>query len=486
MLEEDLVKLANTIRKRKAEWQTTEVKTAAKGCPKRLYDTLSSFSNQDSGGVIVFGLDENTDFTPTGVYDVSDLEKKVTEQCNQMEPPVRGVFTVAEFEGYNICAIEIPGLEIHLRPCYYKGAGIHSGSFIRVGEADRKMTDYEIYSYEAFKKQLHEDERPVGRADMDMLDNIKLQKYVLDQQTNRPNLARLSNDVIYEMLNIEREGKPTLAAIMNFALFPQGYFPQLCIIATVIPGTEIGDTDEAGARFEDNRRIEGTIDVMAEDAVDFCKRNMKTKTIIDSETGKRKDQPEYPVTAIREAVLNALIHRDYSIHTEGTAVQINMFSDRLEIHSPGNLYGRLTVEQLGKCKPNLRNPVLATMTEYLTKAENRYSGIPTMRRVMSEYGLHEPVFENRQDEFVVTLYNSKKEEDHNDLKEEITEKNEKNLLEFCKTPRTRKEIADFTGVKTVFYAMEKYVQPLVEKGLLKLELPDKPKSKNQRYFTVSN
>ena len=225
---------------------------------------------------------------------------------------------------------------------------------------------------------------------------------------------------------------------------------------------------------------------MAEDAVDFCKRNMKTKTIIDSETGKRKDQPEYPVTAIREAVLNALIHRDYSIHTEGTAVQINMFFDRLEIHSPGNLYGRLTVEQLGKCKPNLRNPALATMTEYLTKAENRYSGIPTMRRVMSEYGLPEPVFENRQDEFVVTLYNSKKEEDHNDLNEDIPEKNENNLLEFCKTPRTRKEIADFTGVKTVFYAMEKYVQPLVAKGLLKLELPDKPKSKNQRYFTVSN
>lgn len=62
---------------------------------------------------------------------------------------------------------------------------------------------------------------------------------------------------------------------------------------------------------------------------------------------KEKDLTEYPINAIREAVLNALIHRDYSVHTEGTPIQLNLFQNRLEIHSPGNLYGRMTVEQLG-------------------------------------------------------------------------------------------------------------------------------------------
>lgn len=60
------------------------------GCPKRLYDTLSSFSNQDSGGVLLFGIDEKSGFVPVGVYDAQDLQKKVTEQCNQMEPPGAG------------------------------------------------------------------------------------------------------------------------------------------------------------------------------------------------------------------------------------------------------------------------------------------------------------------------------------------------------------------------------------------------------------
>lgn len=86
-------------------------------------------------------------------------------------------------------------------------------------------------------------------------------------------------------------------------------------------------------------------------------------------------------------------------------MQINFISDRLEIHSPGSLYGRMTVEQLGYARPDLRNPALAVMTKVLVGAENRYSGIPTIRREMAAHNLPEPVFENRRNEFVVTLYN---------------------------------------------------------------------------------
>ena len=84
-------------------------------------------------------------------------------------------------------------------------------------------------------------------------------------------------------------------------------------------------------------------------------------------------------------ILNAIIHRDYSIHTEGTPVQIDFFTNRVEIHSPGSLYGRMSIEQLGIAKPDLRNPALAVMAETLTAAEHRYSGIPTMRNAMKGY-----------------------------------------------------------------------------------------------------
>lgn len=89
MLIEELIELANKICKQKAEEQTIELKSAQTGCPKRLYDTLSSFSNQDSGGILVFGIDEDAAFQVVGVYDPQDLQKKITEQCLQMEPPVR-------------------------------------------------------------------------------------------------------------------------------------------------------------------------------------------------------------------------------------------------------------------------------------------------------------------------------------------------------------------------------------------------------------
>ena len=482
ILPNELLDLANSVCKQRAETQTIECKAAHVDCPKRLYDTLSAFSNQDSGGVLLFGIDETDGFQIVGIYDAQDLQKKVTEQCNQMEPPVRAVFTLAEAAGGWVCSAEIPAVDIAERPCYYRGAGRTKGSYVRVGDADLPMTDYELYSYEAFRHHLHDDERPVERATLSVLDMDKLERYILQKKVDRPGFARLSRQQTLEMLNITRNEKVTLAAVLNFCVYPQGYFPQLGITAVVVPGTEIGDTDADSARFIDNKRIEGTIDSMVDEAVAFCRRNMKTRTIIDPDTGTRSDRTEYPAEAIREAILNALIHRDYSIYTEGTPVQVDLFADRLEIHSPGSLYGRMTVEQLGIARPDLRNPALAVMTESLTGAENRYSGIPTIRRVMREYGLPEPRFENRRNEFVVTLFNGTATTVAPQKRERVSEGVD--LLDFCRTPRTRQEIADYLGVKTLFYAMSHYIRPLLQDGKLAMTLPETPKSSKQKFYTV--
>lgn len=478
MLSEELLVLIKKIQEIKAESQTVEVKSAHNGCPKRLYDTLSSFSNQDGGGIIVFGLDEKQGFEAVGVYDLQDLQKSVTEQCNQMEPAVRGVFTFAEYEDKNICALEVPSVELVERPCYYKGAGKVKGSYIRVGDADLPMTDYEIYSYESYKKHVHDDEREVERIDLFYMDREILDKYIVEKKQAKPKFSKLNEEQIYEMLNIKRDEKFTLAAVMNFALYPQGVFPQLGITAVVVPGYSIGELGNSGERFVDNKRIEGTISEMLEEAMVFCKRNMKIKTIIDSKTGKRNDRTEYPINAVREAILNALIHRDYSVHTEGTPIQINFFTDRLEIHSPGGLYGRMTVEQLGKARPDLRNPTLATMAESLNQAENRYSGIPTIRMEMKEYGLPEPEFKNGRNEFVVTLYNKEIEQ------KKICLTLEDKIVEFCKEPKSRKEIAEFLEIKTTTYAYSKYILPLLEEGRLGMIIPDIPASRNQKYYKI--
>lgn len=479
MLSFELNDLVKHIIKTKAESQTIEVKSAHSGTPKRLYDTLSSFSNQDGGGIIIFGLDEQQEFKPVGVYDLQDLQKKVTEQCNQMVPQVRAIFTISDYDGVSICSAEIPSIDITNRPCYYAGAGKVKGSYVRVGDGDLPMTSYEIYSYEAFKKHVHDDERPIERADLSYLRKNELDNYILQMKMNRPGFSKISENQMYELLSITRNKVPTLAAVLNFGIYPQGFLPQLAITAIVVPGKSLGETSLDGARFLDNKRIEGILPEMLDESLAFCKRNMKVQTIIDPIDGKRKDKLEYPINAIREAVLNALIHRDYSAYTEGTPIQICFYSNRLEIHSPGGLYGRMSIDDLGKARPDLRNPALAIMSEFLLKTENRYSGIPTIRREMKEYGLPNPVFENKRNEFIVTLYNKANDEKNVQIKDSI----DNDLIAFCKTPKTRQEIGEHLGIKTIPFITKEYIQPLVNAGELKLTNPNKPRSKNQKYYS---
>ena len=122
MTSEELLNLLQEIQVTRCETQTLELKAAEQGCPKRLYDTLSSFSNQDDGGTIVFGIDESNGFAECGVYDPQDLQKKINEHCLQMEPVIRPVLTVAEKDG-KCCKKTAPAV---IRPCQVDTENIQS------------------------------------------------------------------------------------------------------------------------------------------------------------------------------------------------------------------------------------------------------------------------------------------------------------------------------------------------------------------------
>ena len=380
--------------------------------------------------------------------------KKIREQCLQMQPLVRPLISVAEKDGKKVVAAEIPGMDLAERPCFYKGTGMNKGSYIRVGDADEPMTPYEIYSYEAFRKKYQDDIRPVPRATVASLDNNALDQYIGKLKEGKKNFRLLRTEQIYELMGITRNGAVTMSAVMLFCPYPQAYFPQLCITAVAVPGTEIGEEGPSGERFSDNIRIEGSIPEMLAEAIDFVSRNTRRKTIIDAQTGKRADRPEYPTVAIREAVLNALVHRDYSIHTEGMPIQLQIFTDRIEIQNPGGIYGRIRIDQLGKVQPDTRNPVLASALETMGITENRYSGIPTIRRALKEYGLEAPEFKIERNNFVVRFYRHNEELQMDDTMDRI--------LSFCVLPRTKKEIAQHLGIATEWYVERKYITPLVE------------------------
>jgi ATP-dependent DNA helicase RecG len=231
--------------------------------------------------------------------------------------------------------------------------------------------------------------------------------------------------------------------MMLFGKYPQAYMPQLCITAVVVPGTDMGDVGNSGERFIDNKRIEGTIPQMLDEAIAFVRKNTKYTTIID-ENGVREDKPEYPTTAIREAILNALVHRDYSIHTQGIPIQLVIYADRLEITNPGGIYGRLTVDQLGKATPDTRNPSLAIALEVLHKT--------------------------------VCFKNGRQQQEENSFIQGI--------VKFCQVPRSRADIAEFLGLKTTTFATRVYIQPLIEQGILKPTIPDTPRSHKQQYIAT--
>lgn len=474
MQADELKKIVLKIKNMKTETQNIELKAATKGCPTRLFDTLSSFSNQDEGGVIIFGVDESDDYAIKGVYNPQDLQKKVTEQCKQMEPSVRALFTVCEINDKTIVSAEIPGVDISKRPVFYKGVGRIKGSYVRVGESDEPMSEYEIYSYEAFRNRTRDDIRVVESASLKLINKERMKQYLEAVRNERKNLYdNVSESEILEFMGIAKDNVLTLAGLMTFSMYPQAYFPQLCITAVSLPGTEQGEIGDDGERFIDNKRITGAISDMLEEAVEFVRTNSRTKTIID-DNGHRVDKPEYPIKAVREAILNALVHRDYSVHTENVPIRIEMYRDRMEIINSGGLYGKISIDALGKVRPETRNAALANMLELLNITENRYSGIPTMRKEFANAGLPAPIFSVVHGEFKVIMKNGLFEKKGS---------NEESLLDFCSTPRTRAEIVAFVG-KSKNHVMAHIVGPLVKENKLRMTIPDKPKSSNQKFVKV--
>ena len=475
MLKEELVNLVEKILIEKIEGQNIEIKSANKGFPK-IWDTLSAFANQSSGGIIIFGIDESKDFKVVGVYNPQDLLHKISEICKQMSPEIRGITTSCVYEDKVIVSLEVPAVPVFQNPVFYKGAGIINGSFCRIGDSDEPMNVNEIYGYEAFRQHKQDDIRLADIESKKYIDEELVKKYLINLKINKPNTRNLSDNELLELMNIYKNGVPTLSSILCFSKYPQAYYPQLCITAVLVPGVEMGDTNSLGTRFIANKRIEGTISEMVDGALNFVAMNGQHSVAFDK-NGKRIDRESYPLTAVREAIINALVHRDYSVNTEGIPVRLEMYKDRLEIINEGGLFGSNNINELGRVHSDTRNANLISILETMQVVENRYSGIPTIIKTMRDAGLPDPLFVSERGLFKVVFYN-------------VFEKDkillsgvESKIIEFCSTPKSKEEIAEYLG-KTSYYSFKNYILPLIIKGKLRYTIPDKPKSKYQKIVKV--
>ena len=438
MTEHEVVEAIQFMQKYQTETDRLEAKTAEKGFPQKCYDTISAFANK-YGGLIIFGINEHNNFIEQDVYDVSDLQKQITSLCTtSLEPKIRPEFLAITYNNKNLLAVKINELPQKNKPCYYKNVGINKGSYIRIGDSDEHMTDYEIYSLQSYKDGIEEDLRPIKRAEFEDLNQEKIQQYIEEIKKRKPNLSKFSDEKILKLNGIiensSGEIHPTLAGMMVFGEYPQGYLPQLFIACVVIPGRKLGDVGELGQRFDDNERVEGTIEEMLDKALSFVRRNIGTMVIIDS-NGHRIDVPHYPMKALRESIANALIHRDYSLNTEGAYIYLRIFDDRIEILNPGDLYGNNRIENLGTDNMlEVRNNTIIRLLEETTDiVENRHTGIATMREEMKKMNLPEPEFESLRGTFKVTFRKEKTNETVKNFTENCTD----NFTENCTDRETR-------------------------------------------------
>lgn len=333
-------------------------------------------------------------------------------QCNDMEPAVRANFNLLKWEENKyVLLVEIPEVMQEEKPCFYKGAGIEKGSYIRVGDSDERMNTYEIYNLTSYNKKKEEDLRVIDRSELDDLDMELVTNYLNKIRKLKPNFSKIKDDnVALSKLGIiarvDSTYKPTIAGLLCFGICPELLLPQLVVKAMVIPGFKIGEVGDLGERFTDNKNITGTISEMIKKTMDFITKNMKKRVIISPDTGERDDKFEYPVEAIREAIINSLVHRDYSKNTESSYISIKMYNDRLQISNPGGLYGNLTIEELTEViNPPVRNKTLVRILEEVDIIENRSSGIATMIMAMRELRLEPPIFENKRGNFNVIFKN---------------------------------------------------------------------------------
>lgn len=175
--------------------------------------------------------------------------------------------------------------------------------------------------------------------------------------------------------------------------------------------TVTGVQSSSGERFLDNMALEGPIPVMARDTLAAIRQNMSRRALI-ADAG-RLDIWEYPETALREAVVNALAHRDLSSSARGTQIQVEMYPDRLVIKNPGGLFGPVTTDNLGEEGiSSARNATLIKLLEDVplpgetrTVCENRGSGIRSMLDALLTAGMSSPQFEDRISSFIVNFPN---------------------------------------------------------------------------------
>lgn len=326
--------------------------------PRRddLADELAAFANTD-GGVMLCGVTDSGDVQGMSREQMDELEKLLTEICTDtIKPSIRpAVFRREIEEGKPFLFVEVPqGYALHDSP----GGGYH-----RVGSSKRKMTSDERLRLAQQRGQtrfLWFDKQPVPGTGFGSLDESLWKPLLSAEGAAAPALALEKMG----LLTNDENGttRATVAGALLCTRSPEEWLPNACISATCYRGK-----DRASGQI-DAQTITGPLNRQIAEAVAFAVRNMRVGAY---KNPARTDLPQYSEKALFEAIVNAVAHRDYTI--QGSKIRLSMFTDRLEINSPGGLPNNLTIENMD-VRQSTRNEALTSMLGRIPVESIRGSG----------------------------------------------------------------------------------------------------------------
>ncbi len=406
--------LASAIYQMRADG-TDNSKFEAKACGKKLssdvWESVSAFANTN-GGTLLLGLSEpegfvvSKGFNPERTLDqfmsgIGDGGKDGVKLAN----PPRYQADVIDFEGEHLLVVEIEENELAQKPCYIDARGIRSGSFKRVFDKDVQLSATELFEIQHAMVRSGADRIPV--AHMEDLDDALVDELLRARRHSRA--LRGANGKIDQLKRLgvlTADGSVTLAGLLVLGLYPQQYYPKLIIDVAVFPDNEKGAP--GSVRFLDRVRCDGGVVEMVDMAVEAVARNLRSVSLVTG-TG-RHDELEIPREVLREAIANAVVHREYDERFVGQSVSIDVYPNRIEIANPGGLWGTRTRENLADGVSECRNDLLMSLIDGVPLsdeggkiAEGNGTGIPFMIREMRSRALESPEFHIGMDRVTLCL-----------------------------------------------------------------------------------
>lgn len=377
------------------ETTTVELKKAVPR-PGELAERMCGMANAQ-GGLIIIGI-EDSSLKIVGVPDgrMTLTHDMVLRAARQIDPPL--LLDPIEPEVYRLDGKKIVVATIPpSRGPLYQASGV---CWIRRGTHTIPLSVPEMLELANDRGLQDWELQPARDATMEDIDPARVGAY-LSQRSTLSRLHSRLDDIEQTLIGlkcarrVQEKTVPTNAGILFF-----GHDPQQHIIQSEVVCVLYRDALGVGG-YVDRKIITGTVQEQIDETEMFLNQHMPVGARIEG--WKRIDLPDYPIEALREAVVNAVIHRDYS--RRGESIRVFYYADRIEIHSPGLLLPGITVEQMrrGEVTSKLRNPVLANLLRDIPGYMERVgSGIRLMLNETRRMGLPPPQF-REMSEFVVTF-----------------------------------------------------------------------------------